>query len=159
MELKSIENKVKNEYPKINQIGEQKLKSSIPSKWKKIGLSSFVIGMIATNSAFASNRVSEIVTEIDGPNIDGGMTTIVEPVEKLTIIGEKIANCLIPITITGIIICIINIIYTKIKFKKASNENQENGKFTIKKSIKIILLISIILLLIGIMLKILFGIS
>ena len=159
MELKSVENKVKNEYPKINQIDEEKLKSSILGKWQKFGLSSFVIGMLATKSAFASNRVSEIVTEIDGPDIVGGMTG---PGEKLNSIGSvigKAGNCLIPIAIIGIIVCIINIIYTKIKFKNTDNENQENKKIAIKGSIKIILLVSIILLLIGIMMKILFGIS
>lgn len=158
MELKSIENKVKNEYPKINQIDEEKLKSSILRKWKKFGLSSFVIGMIATNSAFASNEVPELVAEIDGPDIVGGMTGPDDNLIRIGSIVGKVGDCLILIAIIGIIACIISIISTKIKLKKTDNENQENKKITIKNSIKIILLVSIILLLIGIMMKILFGV-
>lgn len=151
MELKSIENKVKNEYPKISQIGEEKLKSSIPSKWVKVGLSSFIIGMLATNPAFALDTL----VEVDGTVIEGGMTT---PGEYSNL-GEIGGNCLISIAIIGIIACVISIICTKIKLKNTDYENQENKKITIKGSIKIISLVSIVLLLIGIVMKILFSIS
>ena len=46
MELRSVKEEVKKEYPKIEQVKSKKLKKCIPSKWTKMGITSFVVGVI-----------------------------------------------------------------------------------------------------------------
>lgn len=76
MELRSVKEEVKKEYPKIEQVKSKKLKKCIPSKWTKMGITSFVVGLILKNTAYATES-----TQIDGnikgssPDIVGGMTT------------------------------------------------------------------------------------
>ena len=75
MELRSVKEEVKNEYPKIEQVKSKKLKKCIPSKWTKMGITSFVVGLILKNTAYATES-----TQIDGniksssTDIAGGMT-------------------------------------------------------------------------------------
>ena len=76
MELRSVKEEVKKEYPKIGQVKSKKLKKCIPSKWTKMGITSFVVGLILKNTAYATES-----TQIDGniksssTDIAGGMTT------------------------------------------------------------------------------------
>ena len=75
MELRSIKEEVKKEYPKIEQVKSKKLKKCIPSKWTKMGITSFVVGLILKNTSYATES-----TQIDGniksssTDIAGGMT-------------------------------------------------------------------------------------
>lgn len=75
MELRSIKEEVKKEYPKMGEVKSKKLKKCIPSKWSKIGITSFVLGLILKNTAYATESI-----QIDGniksssTDIAGGMT-------------------------------------------------------------------------------------
>lgn len=103
----------------------------------KVWLSLFIIGITATNPAFA-----EVILPIEEP--------LEFKPEPYLILINCIANWLIPISIIGVIVCIINIVYAKTKLKIQIIE--------IKKKTKMILLIFTNLLLIMIVLKILFWI-
>lgn len=77
MELRSVKEEVKKEYPKIEQVKSKKLKKCIPSKWTKMGITSFVVGLILKNTAYATESTQIIDGNIKGPSshIVGGMTS------------------------------------------------------------------------------------
>ena len=77
MELKSIKEEAKKEYPKMGQVKSKKLKKCIPSKWFKIGITSFVLGLMLKNTA----QAIEIQQDLDV--IEGGMTTV-NPVRSIS---------------------------------------------------------------------------
>ena len=77
MELKSIKEEAKKEYPKMGQVKSKKLEKSIPSKWFKIGITSFVLGLMLKNTA----QAIEIQQDLDV--IEGGMTTV-NPVRSIS---------------------------------------------------------------------------
>lgn len=70
MELKSIKEETKKEYPKMGQVKSKKLKKCIPSKWSKIGITSFALGLILKNTAYATES-----TQING-NIESSSSDI-----------------------------------------------------------------------------------
>ncbi len=77
MELKSIKEEAKKEYPKMGQVKSKKLEKCIPSKWFKIGITSFVLGLMLKNTA----QAIEIQQDLDV--IEGGMTTV-NPVRSIS---------------------------------------------------------------------------
>lgn len=67
MELRSVKEEVKKEYPKMGQVKSKKLKKCIPSKWSKIGITSFALGLILKNTAYATeNTVVDSKADIVG---------------------------------------------------------------------------------------------
>ena len=77
MELRSVKEEVKKEYPKMGQVKSKKLKKCIPSKWSKIGITSFVLGLMLKNTA----QAIEIQQD---PNVIEGETTTVNPVRSIS---------------------------------------------------------------------------
>ena len=74
MELKSIKEGTKKEYPKMGQVKSKKLKKCIPSKWSKIGITSLALGLILKNTAYATESI-QINGNIESSSSDiaGGM--------------------------------------------------------------------------------------
>ena len=56
MELRSIKEEIK-KYPKMGQVKNKELKKCITGKWSKIGITSFVLGLILENTAQAVDVV------------------------------------------------------------------------------------------------------
>ena len=77
MELKSIKEEAIKKYPKMGQVKSKKLEKCIPSKWFKIGITSFVLGLMLKNTA----QAIEIQQDLDV--IEGGMTTV-NPVRSIS---------------------------------------------------------------------------
>ena len=73
MELRSVKEEVKKEYPKIEQVKSKKLKKCIPSKWTKMGITSFVVGLILKNTATESTQIDGNIKS-SSTDIAGGMT-------------------------------------------------------------------------------------
>ena len=138
MEIRSIVNEVKNEYPKLEQVSKKHLSNSIPNKWIKVGLSSLGIAMIMKNHVFAT------ISPMDFNTIDiagGAPAPIPAPV--------RIYNVACPIvqmvSVAVFIITGLSILIIKIKSKK-QNETKK-----VKKWIKVIFIISIILFILSIL--------
>ena len=122
MEIKKIDNKVINEYPKMNQFNKNDLKRYVPTKWTKMGISSFVFGILM--KATKSNAIS--INEI---TIDGGVpldgVARVDPIYQLLDTGAGIFKGL------SIILLIASIILATIK--KHKNKKEKTTKLTNKK--------------------------
>ncbi len=141
MEIKSVKNEVKNEYPKIEQVSKKHLKSKIPNKWLKVGMSSLVIAMITQNKALATSNADINFNSMD---IAGGVPVAIPmPIE----ICIKVCPIVEIISIVMFIITGLNILITKIKSKK-QNENKK-----VKKWVKVIFVISIIVFILSIITK------
>lgn len=105
MELRSIKENEKKEYPKLKEVKSKKLKKCIPSKWSKIGITSFMLGLILKSNVYAN-------TEID--------------LEGATTVHEKIVPDYVSSLILGVFYASIirnsnncsNFNYKKIKEKK-----------------------------------------
>lgn len=133
MEIRNVVDEVKNEYPKITQISKKQLKNNIPNKWRKIGLSSLVMSMIVENNVFA----------VTPPTIAGGVAVPVEvPLYKVAL-GYASTISILIFVLTG-----INILITKIKAKKQS-ENLKD-----KKWVKIVFRVSILTFILSYLLNI-----
>lgn len=134
MEIRNIVNKVKNEYPKMEQISKKHLSNSIPRKWLKVGLSSLGISMIFKNNVFA---VSPMDIHIAG----GFPVTIPAPI--------RICNVACPIVqIVSAVLFIVtglSILITRIKAKKQDEPKK------VKKWIKGLFIISIVVFILSIL--------
>lgn len=132
MEIKSIEKHIEVNYPKQNEISNKKLKKSIPKKWSKLGITSFVFSLLLKEQAYA---VSTNNVEIMGflP------TNSPAPVPQLHYM-QIICTPLSIIFGIAVLINLILIIRFKLKAKK------ENKKIKLPKKLKISLIISIIVL-------------
>ena len=92
MEIRNIENEVKKEYPKMEQISKKRLTKCIPEKWKKLGLSYVLINMMIKSKVLAMS-VTEIKT-IESGTTHVGLSPVHTPsyvvittIEKTPIIG------------------------------------------------------------------------
>ena len=138
MEIRSIVNEVKNEYPKLEQVSKKHLSNSIPNKWVKVGLSSLGIAMIMKNYVFAFTGNNTI----DMLDIGGGATvTIPAPIR----ICDVVCPIVQIVSVAVFIITGLSILIIKIKSKK-QNETKK-----VKKWIKVIFIISIILFILSIL--------
>lgn len=131
MEIKCIKKEKVVEYPKMNEVNNDKLKRCIPNKWMKLGITSFIFEVVLKNKAFATTFGQEIsgdVVAVDSfpPLVNGGTTSAYM---NYGIIGG---------TIIFFVISIIGVIITKVKL----NKNKENNK--IKKLHKFFIILSII---------------
>ncbi len=133
MEIRSIVNEVKNEYPKLEQVSKKHLSNSIPNKWIKTGLSSLGIAIIMKNHVFAFNGTVEIA---------GGFSVTIPA-------SVRICNVACPIiqivSVAVFIITGLNIFITKIKSKK------QPEPIKVKKWVKVIFTISIILFVLSVL--------
>ena len=80
MEIKCIKKEKVVEYPKMNEVNNNKLKRCIPNKWMKLGITSFIFEVVLKNKAFATTFGQEIsgdVVAVDSfpPSVKGGMTS------------------------------------------------------------------------------------
>ena len=134
MEIRNVVNDVKNDYPKMEQLSKEHLKSTIPNKWLKVGLSSLVITMIMRNKVFASSLSSGID---DVMNVAGFMPVSVAGDMPVEVVGTQpqrtflyvLCNDVCPyIIIFSFIIFIVtglNLLIRKIKAKK-NNETDKS---------------------------------
>ena len=143
MEIKNVEEEPIKEYPTQDEVSNTKLRKSIPKTWKKIGLTSMVIGLLIKIQS-VSNAVStdEIIQSIDAQSITlDGVTAVQIPIYA-KIIGYAILS--IPfISIIGILISTFSILRTRFINKKENTQNK------VKKSIKVLLIVSTVLLLLS----------
>ena len=61
MEIRNVENEVKKEYPKMEQISKKRLTKCIPGKWKKLGLSYVLINMMVKSKVWAFDPSNTII--------------------------------------------------------------------------------------------------
>ena len=131
MEIRSIVNEVKKEYPKMEQVSKKHLSNNIPNKWKKIGLSSLGIALIMKNNVFALSPSAINTIDIAG----GAPVTIPAPI--------RIFNVACPIVqlVSAVVLIItgLSIFITKIKSRKQSEP------IKVKKWVKVIFITSIIM--------------
>lgn len=132
MEIKSVEQQKIIEYPRINEISNIKVKHSIPDKWLKFGITSFLFNILMKSNVFAIN-ISEISPD---DMITAGVLPYYNPIYTYIKAGCNIVSF---ISALSFIISVVMIIYKKIKLKK------QNTEFKISKKIKIVLILSIIL--------------
>ena len=139
MEIKKMDNEVINEYPKMNEFNKKDLKKYVPTKWAKIGISSFVFGILM--KATKTNALSAFSNEM---TVDGGYR-VKQPIEYfLEDIGPVVFKVL------SIILLITSILLTAIK--KYKNKKEKTTKLTNKK-MKILYIITVISILISIILN------
>ena len=136
MEIKNVENELRNRYPKMNQVSKKHLLNSIPKKWLKVGLSSLGLALIFKNNVFAISPM-----DID---IAGGIPApIPAPI--------RICNVACPIVqIVSAVLFIVtglSILITRIKAKKQDEPKK------VKKWIKVLFIISLIVFIISVLTK------
>ena len=140
MEIKSVENEIKNEYPKLKQVGNKHLSNSIPRKWIKVGLSSLIISIIAKKHAFAMVEISDMDIQISG-DYPVHITTPVDICNEVCPIVRIVSAAVF--LITSIIILI----------NKEKSEKQSKP-IKVKKWIKVLFVISIIVFILSIITQI-----
>lgn len=148
MEIKKIDNEVINEYPKMNQFNKNDLKRYVPAKWTKMGISSFIFGILMKATKINAININEITIDGGAPMVTAGVLPI-DPVYQSLNLGSEILKGL------STILLIISIILTIIK--KHKNRKEKPTKLTNKK-IKILYIITGISILISIILKIMYEI-
>lgn len=134
MEIKNIENHIEANYPKQDEISDKKLKTSIPNKWTRLGITSFAFGLLLKSKSFALSIEPT-----------SGITAPPAPVPQLQYYDYMQIICTPLSIIFGIVVLInfILLIHFKLKAKK------ENKKMRLPKPLKISLVISIIVLIIS----------
>ncbi len=138
MEIKNVENELRNRYPKMNQVSKKHLLNSIPRKWLKVGLSSLGLALIFKNNVFAISPMDiDIAGDISAP--------IYIPVPI------RICNVACPIVqIVSAVLFIVtglSILITRIKAKKQDEPKK------VKKWIKVLFIISLIVFIISVLTK------
>lgn len=136
MEIKCVK-KEKIEYPKINEIGNKKIKHSIPDKWLKLGVTSFLFNVLMQSKAFATFNTNEIFADVAGIQ---GAELHYDPIYNYIKCGCNITTL---ISALAVIISLIMTIIRKLKAKKQG----ENTK--VSKKIKLVFIISVILLILS----------
>ena len=157
MEIRNVVNDVKNDYPKMEQLSKEHLKSTIPNKWLKVGLSSSVITMIMRNKVLASSLSSGID---DVMNVAGFMPVSVAgdmPVEVvgtqpqrtfLYVLCNDICSYIMIFSFVIFIVTGLNMLIRKFRAKK-NNETKKT-----KKWIKVLFVISFILFIVSLLIGI-----
>lgn len=130
MEIRNIEENVKINYPTSDELSTKNLEQSIPKKWCKLGINSFVFGLLSTKKVFAISP-SEI-----NPSLSGGA-----PMPAPTIFTYIAEASFVVLVVTAItfLISVLLFIKNKIKAKK------ENKKIKISKKLELSIIISGIL--------------
>lgn len=134
MEIKCIKKEKVVEYPKMNEINNNKLKRFIPDKWMKLGITSLIFEIVQKNRVFASTMGQMI----------GGITTTTDSyssskMEEMT--SAYMNYGIIGATIIFFVIGIIGVIVTRSKL----NQNEEDNKVRrLYKLFKILSIISIL---------------
>lgn len=132
MEIKSVkENKI--EYPKINEMSDKKVKKSIPNKWLKLGITSFIFDILIQTKVFAtsSDRL---------PIVTAGVQVYHNPIYDFV---KDSCNVVTIVSLLAFLISGISIIVKKVIAKK------QGGNQKIGKKIKIVFITSIILLILS----------
>ena len=150
MEIKNVENYEKNNYPKLNELNKSKIKKSIPNRWAKIGISSFVFSFIMKTFSFADIDVTagltseNVVTSTSSGLAENIVTSFLQDSLPLII---RILSIII-FVVTG-----VNLLSYKIKAKK-SQESVTESQATIgqpKTVVQILFKISILAFVISIL--------
>lgn len=126
MEIKCVK-KEKIEYPKIDEISNKKLKTCIPNKWIKLGVTSLIFEFIMKNKVFATTD-----TTLD---ILGGDVAVIEEIPVTAYINTGIQLG----TVIVFIISLLGLLLTKIKISK---DKEEQKTKRVKNVFKILLIIS-----------------
>ena len=157
MEIRNVVNDVQNDYPKMEHLSKEHLKSTIPNKWLKVGLSSFVITMMMKNKVLASSLSSGID---DVMNVAGFMPVSVAgdmPVEVvgtqpqrtfLYVLCNDICSYIMIFSFVIFIVTGLNMLIRKFRAKK-NNETKKT-----KKWIKVLFVISFILFIVSLLIGI-----
>ncbi len=133
MEIRNVVNEVKNDYPKMEQVSKKKLTKSVPNKWMKMGISSFVMSILMKSRSFAYSPLEGI--EINPAASGGEVTPVHVRICEIACPAVQSAS-IVMFIITGLIILI-----TKIK-----NKN-------VKKWIRIVFIASIIAFILSILIN------
>ena len=83
MEIKCVK-KEKIEYPKINEISNKKLKTCIPNKWIKLGVTTLIFEIIIKNKVFATTLNPNDIQVL------GGDVAVIEAIPATTYINTGI---------------------------------------------------------------------
>ena len=121
--------KRKIEYPKINEMSNKKLKTCIPTKWIKLGVTSCLFNILIQNKVFAVVPLDDI-SVVD---VTPGLLPYNNPIYYSVKSGCNVVSLISALTFIMSIVMIIS--------KKSKSEKQER----VSKKIKIISIISIIL--------------
>lgn len=113
MEIKCVK-KEKIEYPKINEISNKKLKTCIPNKWIKLGVTSLIFEFIIKNKVFATTLNPNDIQVL------GGDVAVIEAIPATTYINTGITLG----TIILFIVSLLGLLLTKIKFNKGKEEQK-----------------------------------
>lgn len=139
VEIKNVENELRNRYPKMNQVSKKHLLNSIPRKWLKVGLSSLGLALIFKNNVFAISPMMNI--DIAGVSPTPIPAPIPAPI--------RICNVACPIVqIVSAVLFIVtglSILITRIKAKKQDEPKK------VKKWIKVLFIISIVVFILSIL--------
>lgn len=136
MEIKCVK-KEKIEYPKINEISNKKLKTCIPNKWMKLGVTTLIFETIIKNKVFATTSDSNSIQVL------GGDVAVIETIPITSYINSGI-------TLGTIIIFAISILgfyLTKIKLNKDKDKENEKTK-KLKNVFKILSITSLLVFII-----------
>lgn len=129
MEIKNIKNYNEASYPKMNELSDNKLKTSIPKRWAKLGITSFVFSMFFNNKIYALSAIQ----------ISGAMA----PRSPTFAYGEM--ACLV-ISIVAAVTFLINLILiAKLKIKA----RKEQKEIKISKRLKISIIMSIVIVILS----------
>lgn len=134
MELRSVKENEVRKYPKINEVGTKKLKKFIPSKWTKVGVSSFVMGLFLSRKMSLATAREINFSTMETP-IHGGETSIVE---------APIIHSGLYLSIIGIVCCVINIILIKLGNRKKDEGNKKKLNNVVKTFLIIFIVIAIV---------------
>jgi len=140
MEIKCVK-KEKIEYPKINEISNKKLKTYIPNKWIKLGVTSLIFEFIIKNKVFATTLVPDEIQVL------GGDVAVIEAIPATTYINTGITLG----TIILFIISFLGFLLTKI------NLNKDNEKQKIKKLMNVFKILTIISIIVFIIWRIIYN--
>lgn len=136
MEIKKVEKQIKLEYPKINEMSNKRIKYSIPDKWLKLGVTSFLLNVLMQSKAFA---IADIISD-DNIMVTAGVLPYYDPIYNYIKGG---CNIITLISALAFIISSIMMIIKKLKAKKQG----ENTK--VSKKLKIVFIIATILLILS----------
>ena len=116
MEIKKVDKKFQNECPECEKIDNQKIKESIPKKWKKIGINSVLIGiMLGKSAAYAVNPLDPL--EMAGVS---GIAPVKTPLQSAAEVLDKVS---LVIQIVSFLVAIC----TGIKMLLVKNKSKKKG--------------------------------
>lgn len=116
MEIRKVDKKSQNEYPECEKIDNQKIKESIPKKWKKIGINSVLIGiMLGKSAAYAVNPLDPL--EMVGVS---GIAPVKTPLQSAAEVLDKVS---LVIQIVSFLVAIC----TGIKMLLVKNKSKKKG--------------------------------